>query len=69
VTLQAHANIVAVAGMRELSAIILVGGRRPEPETRAKADTLALPVLSSALSAFDTVCRLAGAGVRGTGGG
>jgi hypothetical protein len=68
VTLQAHANIVAVAGLREIAAIILVGGRRPEPEARAKAETLVLPVLSSAVSAFDTVCRLADAGVPGTGG-
>ena len=68
VTLQAHANIVAVAGMRDLSAIVLVGGRRPEPETQAKAAALGLPILSSSLPAFDTVCQLAALGVPGTAG-
>jgi hypothetical protein len=65
VTLQAHANIVAVAGMRELSAIVLVGGRQPEADTLAKAKVLDLPILSSSLPAYDTVCRLSAQGVPG----
>ena len=37
ITLQTHQNIVAVAKLKEIAGIIIVGGRRPEPETLEKA--------------------------------
>ena len=38
VTLQAHLNIVAVAALLELSAVIITEGARPDPATIAKAN-------------------------------
>jgi hypothetical protein len=37
VTLQSHANIVAVAALLELSAIVITEGSTPDAETIAKA--------------------------------
>ncbi len=65
VTLQIHINIVAVAVMKELSAIILIGGRQPEEPTLAKARAEDMPILICKLSAFETVGRLYAAGITG----
>jgi predicted transcriptional regulator len=51
-TVQSHQNIVAVAVLRELSAIVLVNGRRPEEETIRKAEDESIPLLVTPLSAF-----------------
>jgi predicted transcriptional regulator len=65
VTLQTHANTAAVAAMKELSAVVLIGGRRPEPETLEKARARGVPLLASGLPAFELVGRLYSLGVRG----
>jgi serine kinase of HPr protein (carbohydrate metabolism regulator) len=38
ITLQAHTNIVAVAALLDLSAVIITEGATPEPDVVAKAD-------------------------------
>lgn len=58
VTIQTHPNIVAVASMKDLAAILLAGGREPDPETLKKAEEEEIPVLKSPLKAFDLVGRL-----------
>jgi hypothetical protein len=63
VTLQTHANIVAVASAKELSAIILVNGRAPEEATLRKAAEEEIPIGVSSLSTYDVVCRLCELGV------
>ncbi|MGQ9575009.1 MAG: DRTGG domain-containing protein [Thermoguttaceae bacterium] len=65
ITLQIHQNIVAVAAMKELAGIILVGGREPEPETVEKAETEKIPIMVSTLPAFEIIGRLYGLGLRG----
>jgi len=65
VTLQIHQNIVAVACMKDLAGIILVGGREPEEDTVEKAEAESIPVMVSRLPAFELVGRLYGLGVRG----
>ena len=60
VTLQTHQNIVAVAVMKSLAAIILVNGREPDAETIAKARTEKIPILVSQLAAFELAGRLFG---------
>lgn len=65
VTIQTHPNIVAVASMKELSAIILAGGREPDLETLKKAEEEEIPVLRSLLPAFELVGRLYQIGVTG----
>ena len=66
ITLQAHPNIIAVAVLKELSAIVLVNGRKPDEETINKARSEKIPLLMSALSAFDLIGQLYALGLRGT---
>jgi hypothetical protein len=55
-TVQAHQNILAVAVLRELAAIVLVNGHRPDDATKAKAEEEGMPLLLSSAPAY----RLAG---------
>ncbi len=66
-TIQTHPNIVAVASMKELTGIILVGGREPDPETLRKAEEESIPLLVSRLFAFELAGRLYRRGITGTG--
>ena len=62
-TIQVHQNIVAVAVLREMAAIILVSGNSPDEETRAKADAEGIPILLTSLDAFSMAGKLYTAGV------
>lgn len=64
ITLQTHQNIVAVAVLKELSGIILVNNRTPDPETLKKAEDEGLPIMVSSLPAFEIVGRLYTLGLR-----
>ena len=63
VTMQVHVNIVAVAVLKDLSAIILVNGRTPAEDTLKKASEENVTILTSGLPAFETCGRLASLGV------
>jgi hypothetical protein len=65
VTRQAHPNIVAVAVLRMLSAVIIVNNRKPEAETLEKAVKEKLPVMTTELPAFELVGRLYQLGIKG----
>jgi hypothetical protein len=65
VTLQVHPNIVAVAVLKELAAIVLVNGRQPAPETSEQAEKKQVPLVGTPLSAFELVGRLYGLGIKG----
>ncbi|MBM4036882.1 MAG: serine kinase [Planctomycetes bacterium] len=65
VTLQAHENTVPVAILKKLAGIVLVNGREPEAETLQKARAEDIPVLVSALPAFELIGRLYALGVPG----
>ena len=65
ITIQTHPNIVAVATMKELSGIILAGGRQPEAETIQRADQEGIPILTSPLFTFELVGRLYQMGISG----
>jgi hypothetical protein len=58
ITMQIHVNTIAVAVLNELAAIILVQGRQPAEETLKKAAEENVPILVSALPAFETAGRL-----------
>ena len=64
VTLQRHHNIVAVASLKGLAAIVLVGDREPEEDTQLKARQEGVPVLVSGKSMFELVGRLYELGIR-----
>jgi hypothetical protein len=65
VTLQKHVNIVAVAQLNSLAAIVLVNGRVPEPDTAARAEEMGIPIISTPLQAFDAAGILYSSGIRG----
>ena len=65
VTLQKHVNIVAVAQLNGLAAIVLVNGRMPEPDTAARAEQEGIPIISTPLQAFDVAGILHSLGIHG----
>jgi predicted transcriptional regulator len=62
-TIQSHQNIIAVALLKELSAIILVNDQRPDDDTIKKAEDEGIPLLISKDSAFDLACKLYKSGI------
>ncbi|RCK76604.1 MAG: DRTGG domain-containing protein [Ignavibacteriae bacterium] len=52
ITMQTHINIVAVAVLKELSAIIIVNGRNPADDTIKKAEEQGVVIMCSDLPAF-----------------
>jgi hypothetical protein len=58
VTLQTHANVVAIAVMKGLAGVVLTGGRHPDPEAAAKAEAEGVPVLSTVMDSYETIGRL-----------
>ncbi|MDL2266148.1 serine kinase [Parabacteroides sp. OttesenSCG-928-G07] len=55
VTMQTHQNIVAVASLKEASAILIVNGLVPDEETIAKSREEKVVLLGTAMPAFE-VC-------------
>ncbi len=64
ITLQMHANIVAVASTKGLAAIIIVHGRSPDVGTLQKATEENIPIFVSKLSTYDVVCQLSDLGIK-----
>jgi len=65
VTLQKHVNIVAVAQLNGLAGIVLVNGRKPDPDALAKAEEAGIPIISTPLQAFDAIGILYAQGILG----
>jgi hypothetical protein len=65
ITVQTHVNVVAVAVMKDLAAVVLAGGHEPEPSTLAKARDEGVVLLASPLAAYELAGRLYGMGLRG----
>jgi hypothetical protein len=65
ITLQKHVNIVAVAKLKGLAAIVIVNGRTPEPDTLSRAESEGVSIVSTPLSAFEAAGILHGAGIKG----
>ena len=64
VTLQAHINIIAVAALLDLSAIIITENALPDPATIAKANEKGIVLLSTAMPSYEVVGRLWELGIR-----
>ena len=62
-TVQTHQNIVAVAVLREMAAIVLSGDQEPDQETVDKANEEGIPVLLWPAAAFDLAGQVYQAGV------
>ena len=57
-TIQSHKNILAVAILKEMAAIILVNGHSPDEETTAKAEDEGIPIFRSTATAFQLAGKL-----------
>jgi len=64
VTLQAHMNIVAVAALLEVSAVIITEGATPEMAVIERANEQEITLLSTERSTFDVVGKLWELGIR-----
>ena len=53
ITLQTHKNIMAIASLKDLAAIILVSDNKPEDDTIAQSNEEGIPILGTTLSCFD----------------
>ncbi len=66
VTMQVHPNIVAVAVLKDLAAVVLVNGREPAPETLEQAVRERVLLLGAGTGAFDLAGRLYALGLKGS---
>lgn len=58
ITIQVHQNVVAVALLTGVAAVIIAGGREPQAETLARAQREGIPVLVTEAPAFEVAGRL-----------
>jgi hypothetical protein len=64
ITLQAHSNIVAVAALLDLSAVIITEGATPDTITVEKANTEGVTLLSTSAGSFEIAGKLWELGLR-----
>lgn len=64
ITLQAHLNIVAVAALLDLSAIIITEGAPVDPATIERANEKNITMFSTPMQSFEVVGRLWELGLR-----
>jgi hypothetical protein len=64
VTLQGHLNVIAVASLNELAAIVIAENKPAAPDALAKAEEEGIPVLTTAMTTFEVVGKLWELGVR-----
>ena len=65
VTVQTHMNVIAVASLMEMSAVIIPEGIEMEAPSLEKAGDEGICVLQTALTAYEICARLAAAGLPG----
>lgn len=58
ITLQTHQNIIAVAALKDLAAIIIVRGAVPDEDTIEKSNAENIPLLSTDMDTFHIAGRL-----------
>ena len=63
-TLQGHLNVVAIAGLNDLSGVIVTEYKPVSAETLAKADEEGIPILSTPRTTFEVAGLLWALGLR-----
>ena len=53
ITVQTHKNVLAIASLNDLSAIILIDNLKPDPKMLESAEEEGIPVLGSDKTAFE----------------
>lgn len=66
VTMQGHPNVVAVASLLGLSAVVVSEGSQVEPATLQRAEENEIVLLRTPHDTFTTVAQLAALGIQGT---
>lgn len=64
VTLQAHMNVVAVAALREVTAVIITENAQPEADVLAKANEQGVILLGTSAPSYEVVGKLWELGIR-----
>ena len=64
ITIQTHVNIIAVARLKKLGAIILAGSNQPQPDTVLRSREKGVTLITTNLSAFEVAGLLYQAGLR-----
>ena len=58
ITIQTHKNVMAIASLKEIAAIILVKGHVPEEDTLEESNNENSPILSTPLQTFEITGQL-----------
>ena len=58
ITLQTHKNVMAIASLKDLAAVILVKGFTPDPDMAEQSDEESIPVLGTSEDTFTINGRL-----------
>lgn len=58
ITLQTHKNVIAIASLKELAAVILIKGNEPDTDMLAQAIDEGIPVLGTNEQAFEITGKL-----------
>lgn len=58
VTLQTHKNVMAIASLKDLAAVVLVADHMPDENTVQQSNEEDIPILGTSLSAFEVTGKL-----------
>lgn len=58
ITLQTHKNVIAIASLKELAAVVLIKGNAPDADMLVQAMDEGIPVLGTEEEAFETTGKL-----------
>ncbi len=53
ITLQTHQNVIAIASLKDLAAVIIVKGLQPDPETLKHSEDEGIPLLGTDIETFE----------------
>ncbi len=53
ITLQTHKNVMAIASLKDLAAVVLVKGLKPDADTLAQSEEEGIPILGTTEQTFE----------------
>ena len=64
VTIQTHRNVISVAAMKDVAAVLITCGRKPDASIIAEAEQEGIVLLSTPLTTYEAAGKLWEAGIR-----
>ena len=58
ITLQTHKNVMAIASLKDLAAIVLINNNTPDEDTLEQSNNENIPMLGTSMSAFELTGKL-----------